>query len=81
MSTVAKPTITVPFKWQKRMAKELNEKQDQNKFQKSQQGNTKVYFIPYNQCISFLIACFIIQVCIVSCKDATMNHYSGQSYG
>lgn len=42
VSTVSKPTITVPLKWQKKMARNLVLNQEQNRLKKSQQGNTKV---------------------------------------
>jgi hypothetical protein len=45
MSTASKPeTITIPLKWQKKMAKDLDERQKHDKLKKSYQGNTKVCF-------------------------------------
>ena len=45
MSTASKPeTITIPLKWQKKMAKALDERQKHDKLKKSYQGNTKVCF-------------------------------------
>ncbi|KAI9556222.1 hypothetical protein GHT06_018796 [Daphnia sinensis] len=60
-STVSKPVITIPLKWQKKLTRDLNQKQEQDRLKASHQGNTKV--------------------CIVSCKNSKLNHYSGQSYG
>ena len=53
MSTVPKPVITMPKKWQDRMIKELNEEQNEIKQEKSKQGNTKVLYI---------IKCDIVEV-------------------
>ena len=45
MSTASKPeTITIPLKWQKKMAKDLDERKKHDKLKKSYQGNTKVCF-------------------------------------
>ena len=45
MSTASKPeTITIPLKWQKKMAKDLDERQKHDKLKKSYQGNAKVCF-------------------------------------
>lgn len=41
-SEVQKPTITVPLKWQKQLARDMNKKNQLDKLKKSQQGNTKV---------------------------------------
>ncbi|KZS20218.1 putative ATP-dependent RNA helicase DDX28 [Daphnia magna] len=61
VSTVSKPVITIPLKWQNKLTRDLNQKQEQDRLKASLQGNTKV--------------------CIVSCKNTKLNHYSGQSYG
>ena len=53
ISTVPKPVITMPKKWQDRMIKELNEEQNEIKQEKSKQGNTKVLYI---------IKCDIVEV-------------------
>jgi len=43
ISTVSKPeTITMPRKWHKKMVKDLNERQEQDKLNKSYKGNLKV---------------------------------------
>lgn len=42
VSTVSKPVITIPLKWQNKLTRDLNQKQEQDRLKASLQGNTKV---------------------------------------